>query len=211
MNKIIMALLALLTAIKLPMINQVVKSEPTLTYQKPDTVIVEQPVLVANPVVNINPQSLDNHPVRVIGSLSPANWQNFQNEYYALPAQLKAAISEIIFSSENLSTLCGLNLGAPLKGCSNSDTNQIYLDSIYRYGDLRHEAIHLFSYQTNAVFSDEFAACFNQEGANVNYQEGNYHDIYEYFVQAYILYLDAPRQLSQRCPMTYQYFISFKY
>lgn len=130
----------------------------------------------------------------------------YENEYYSLPSQLKNSISKITITSENLNSVCGVTSAYKVKGCARSEFNDILLDETYRYGDLLHESIHLYSYQKNRVFSDEFNTIYNEEGNRIAVQNGNTHNIYEYYVSAYLLYMNDIGYLSKVAPKTKSYF-----
>lgn len=142
---------------------------------------------------------------RIESILSESSKQGFLNEWSALESHLKAGIREIVLHS-NINAYCGISTPHKVKGCARSDQNIIYLDSVYRYGDLRHEAIHIYSYQNNRVFSEMFESIYQEEGQRIAVQQGNVHTIYEYFVSAYLLYLDNPSYLQSVCVKTYAYF-----
>lgn len=130
----------------------------------------------------------------------------YENEYYSLPTQLKNSISKITITSDNLNSICGITSAYKVKGCARSEYHDILLDEIYRYGDLVHESIHLYSYQNNRVFSDEFNTIYNEEGSRIAVQNGNTHNIYEYYVSAYLLYMNDVGYLSRVAPKTKHYF-----
>lgn len=130
----------------------------------------------------------------------------YENEYYSLPSQLKNSISKITITSDNLNSVCGVMSPYKVKGCARSEFNDILLDETYRYGDLLHESIHLYSYQNNRVFSDEFYTIYNEEGNRITVQNGNTHNIYEYYVSAYLLYMNDVGYLSRVAPKTKSYF-----
>lgn len=130
----------------------------------------------------------------------------YENEYYSLPSQLKNSISKITITSDNLNSVCGITSAYKVKGCARSEFNDILLDETYRYGDLLHESIHLYSYQKNRVFSDEFNTIYNEEGNRIAVQNGNTHNIYEYYVSAYLLYMNDIGYLSRVAPKTKSYF-----
>lgn len=130
----------------------------------------------------------------------------YENEYYSLPSQLKNSISKITITSDNLNSVCGVTSPYKVKGCARSEFNDILLDETYRYGDLLHESIHLYSYQNNRVFSDEFYTIYNEEGNRITVQNGNTHNIYEYYVSAYLLYMNDVGYLSKVAPKTKSYF-----
>lgn len=130
----------------------------------------------------------------------------YENEYYSLPSQLKNSISKISITSDNLNSVCGVTSPYKVKGCARSEFNDILLDETYRYGDLLHESIHLYSYQNNRVFSDEFYTIYNEEGNRIAVQNGNTHNIYEYYVSAYLLYMNDVGYLSRVAPKTKSYF-----
>lgn len=130
----------------------------------------------------------------------------YENEYYSLPSQLKNSISKITITSDNLNSVCGVTSPYKVKGCARSEFNDILLDETYRYGDLLHESIHLYSYQNNRVFSDEFYTIYNEEGNRITVQNGNTHNIYEYYVSAYLLYMNDVGYLSRVAPKTKSYF-----
>lgn len=130
----------------------------------------------------------------------------YENEYYTLPSQLKNSISKITITSDNLNSICGVTSAYKVKGCARSEFNDILLDETYRYGDLLHESIHLYSYQNNRVFSDEFNTIYNEEGYRIAVQNGNTHNIYEYYVSAYLLYLNDDSYLNRVAPKTKSYF-----
>lgn len=130
----------------------------------------------------------------------------YENEYYSLPSQLKNSISKISITSDNLNSVCGVTSPYKVKGCARSEFNDILLDETYRYGDLLHESIHLYSYQNNRVFSDEFYTIYNEEGNRIAVQNGNTHNIYEYYVSAYLLYMNDIGYLSRVAPKTKSYF-----
>lgn len=130
----------------------------------------------------------------------------YEDEYYSLPSQLKNSISKITITSDNLNSVCGVTSPYKVKGCARSEFNDILLDETYRYGDLLHESIHLYSYQNNRVFSDEFYIIYNEEGNRIVVQNGNTHNIYEYYVSAYLLYMNDVGYLSRVAPKTKSYF-----
>lgn len=130
----------------------------------------------------------------------------YENEYYSLPSQLKNSISKITITSDNLNSVCGITSAYKVKGCARSEFNDILLDETYRYGDLLHESIHLYSYQNYRVFSDEFNTIYNEEGNRIAVQNGNTHNIYEYYVSAYLLYMNDVGYLSRVAPKTKSYF-----
>lgn len=130
----------------------------------------------------------------------------YENEYYSLPSQLKNSISKISITSDNLNSVCGVTSPYKVKGCARSEFNDILLDETYRYGDLLHESIHLYSYQNNRVFSDEFYTIYNEEGNRIAVQNGNTHNIYEYYVSTYLLYMNDVGYLSRVAPKTKSYF-----
>lgn len=130
----------------------------------------------------------------------------YENEYYSLPSQLKNSISKITITSDNLNSVCGVTSPYKVKGCARSEFNDILLDETYRYGDLLHESIHLYSYQNNRVFSDEFYTIYYEEGNRITVQNGNTHNIYEYYVSAYLLYMNDVGYLSRVAPKTKSYF-----
>lgn len=130
----------------------------------------------------------------------------YENEYYSLPSQLKNSISKITITSDNLNSVCGITSAYKVKGCARSEFNDILLDETYRYGDLLHESIHLYSYQNNRVLSDEFNTIYNEEGNRIAVQNGNTHNIYEYYVSAYLLYMNDIGYLSRVAPKTKSYF-----
>lgn len=130
----------------------------------------------------------------------------YENEYYSLPSQLKNSISKITITSDNLNSVCGVTSQYKVKGCARSEFNDILLDETYRYGDLLHESIHLYSYQNNRVFSDELYTIYNEEGNRIAVQNGNTHNIYEYYVSAYLLYMNDVGYLSRVAPKTKSYF-----
>lgn len=130
----------------------------------------------------------------------------YENEYYSLPSQLKNSISKISITSDNLNSVCGVTSPYKVKGCARSEFNDILLDETYRYGDLLHESIHLYSYQNNRVFSDEFYTIYNEEGNRIAVQNGNTHNIYEYYVSAYLLYMNDVGYISRVAPKTKSYF-----
>lgn len=130
----------------------------------------------------------------------------YENEYYSLPSQLKNSISKITITSDNLNSVCGVTSAYKVKGCARSEFNDILLDETYRYGDLLHESIHLYSYQNYRVFSDEFNTIYNEEGNRIAVQNGNTHNIYEYYVSAYLLYMNDVGYLSRVAPKTKSYF-----
>lgn len=130
----------------------------------------------------------------------------YENEYYSLPSQLKNSISKITITNENLNSVCGIVSAYKVKGCARSEYNDILLDGSYRYGDLLHESIHLYSYQSNRVFSDEFYTIYNEEGHRIAVQKGNTHNIYEYYVSAYLLYMNDLGYLASVAPKTKAYF-----
>lgn len=130
----------------------------------------------------------------------------FQKEWDSLPSHLKEGVSSIIIAP-HINSYCGIETPHKVKGCAMSGSNIIYLDKTYRYGDLQHEAIHIYSYINDRVFSEEFANIYEEEGYNIEVQAGNIHTIYEYFVSAYLLYMNDTLSLQSRCPKTYSYFV----
>lgn len=147
-------------------------------------------------------------PFNIIGNVSENDLILFRNEYLALPSVLKNSISSITITNQNLGIICGFASPYKVKGCAISDTNEIYLDGVYRQGDLIHESIHAYSYQNDRIDSDAFQMAYAQEGNLIAIQSGNNHNIYEYFVSAYLLYMYDPSSLQIRAPLTYQYFVS---
>lgn len=132
----------------------------------------------------------------------------YRNEYYSLPSQLKNSITQITITSDDLRSVCGINSIYKVKGCARSEYNDLFLDSSYRYGDLLHESIHLYSYQNDRVFSETFYSIYLEEGKHIAVQNGNTHNVYEYYVSAYLLYLSNPDYLVKLAPKTMGYFVS---
>ncbi|MDD3049152.1 MAG: hypothetical protein PHQ89_04155 [Bacilli bacterium] len=132
----------------------------------------------------------------------------YRNEYYSLPQQLKNSISQITITADDLNSVCNISSNYKVKGCARSEYNDLLLDESYRYGDLLHESIHLYSYQNDRVFSETFYAIYLEEGEHIAVQNGNTHNVYEYYVSAYLLYLNNPDELARRAYKTLRYFMS---
>lgn len=144
----------------------------------------------------------------VIGNVSESNLILYRKEYLSLPPVLKNSISKISITSIDLNSYCGISSSYKVKGCAISISNEIYLDEIYRYGDLLHESIHTFSYQNDRVDSSAFMEAYGIEGNRISVQNGNIHNQYEYFVSAYLIFMSNPLRLNNLCPLTYQYFLT---
>lgn len=142
----------------------------------------------------------------VINNVLHSQLTLYEKEYYSLPLPLKNSINKITITSKNLNSACGINSAHKVKGCARSEFNDILLDETYRYGDLLHECIHLYSYLNNRVFSNEFASIYQEEGSKMVVQVGNTHNIYEFYVSAYLLYLQNPNYLARIAPKCKSYF-----